>query len=113
MEDYDPKTDTWAKKTNMPISNYLFSTSVVKGKIYIIGGVAGFSSVKEYDPATDKYNNKANMPTGRYCFGTSVVKDNIYAIWHVYCLVLQSLRRLAGEVGEVAQIHPVPLQPTA
>lgn len=38
MEEYDPATDTWERKTDLSIARYDLSTSVVNGKIYAIGG---------------------------------------------------------------------------
>ncbi|MBI1930154.1 hypothetical protein HYR99_38625 [Candidatus Poribacteria bacterium] len=38
VEAYDPETDTWTTKADMPTPRWSFSTSVVDGKIYAIGG---------------------------------------------------------------------------
>ena len=70
VEEYDPATDTWTTKANMPTARAAFSTSVVNGKIYVIGGDAPHlepltSTVEEYDPATDTWTTKADMPTDR------------------------------------------------
>ena len=48
--------DTWTRKANMPTARSYLSTSVVKGKIYALGGIrswnnpAGISVVEEYTP---------------------------------------------------------------
>ena len=34
VEEYDPKTDTWTKKANMPTVRSEFSVGVVDGRIY-------------------------------------------------------------------------------
>ena len=63
--------DTWVQKTNIPTARYDFSTSVVNGKIYAIGGgtsfytKSGLKIVEEYDPVTDTWTRKKDMPTGR------------------------------------------------
>ena len=86
VEAYDPATDTWTKKADMPTARGIFSTSEVNGKIYAIGGFANFfdepalSTVETYDPATDTWTKKADMPTARGFFSTSVVNEKIYAI---------------------------------
>jgi N-acetylneuraminic acid mutarotase len=88
VEEYDPATDTWASKADMPTARTLFSTSVVNGRVYAIGGDRSdppppngrFSTVEEYDPATDSWTRKADMPTARSMFTTSVVNGKIYAI---------------------------------
>ena len=38
VEVYDPGTDTWSTKRKMRTARLWFSTSVVDGKIYLIGG---------------------------------------------------------------------------
>jgi N-acetylneuraminic acid mutarotase len=85
VEEYDPATDTWTPKADMPTARTALSTSVVNGRIYAIGGRFGnnssaFSTVEEYDPATDTWTPKADMPTQRLRMTTSVVNGKIYAI---------------------------------
>jgi hypothetical protein len=82
VEEYDPATDTWTRKTDMPTARDLVSTSVVNGKIYAIGGQSEktwptFSTVEEYDPATDTWTRKADMPAPR-ALSTTVVDNKIY-----------------------------------
>ncbi|MHC4538325.1 MAG: Kelch repeat-containing protein [Planctomycetota bacterium] len=85
VEEYDPATDTWATKADMPTARYGLSTSVVGGIVYAIGGLSQddsyLSTVEAYDPATDTWVPMGDtMPTGRYSLGTSVVDNSIYAI---------------------------------
>ena len=88
VEEYDPATDKWARKANMPTERCDFSGSsaVVNGKIYVIGGDVfdgGWKCVpivEEYNPATDTWTRKANMPTSRWCVATCAVDGKIYAI---------------------------------
>jgi N-acetylneuraminic acid mutarotase len=84
VEEYDPATNTWRKRTGMPTARQALSTSVVNGKIYAIGGWSGpgifRSTVEEYDPATDTWRKKADMPTARSQLSTSMVNGKIYAI---------------------------------
>lgn len=83
VEEYDPATDTWIKKTDMPTPRWGLSTSTVDGKIYAIGGKKFgniLSTVEEYDPVTDKWTKKADIPTARMWLSTSVVNGKIYAI---------------------------------
>ena len=66
VEMYDPITDTWVQKADMPVWRD-GGTCVVDGKIYIIGGVAGnreewrLDIVDVYDPATDTWAKAKNM----------------------------------------------------
>ena len=83
VEMYDPATDTWTKKADMPTARDVLSTSAVNGKIYAIGGLAGglaVSTVEEYDPKTNKWTQKTDMPTARDWLSTSTVNGFIYAI---------------------------------
>ena len=83
VEEYDPATDRWTKRRDMPTARFGLSTSVVNGKIYAIGGWLGLSAtstVEEYDPTTDIWTKKAEMPTARGYSSTSTVNGKIYAI---------------------------------
>jgi len=84
VEVYDPATDTWTKKADMPTGRARLSTSVVDGKIYAIGGSphrdAEVSTVEVYDPATDTWTKKTDMPRARNWLSTSLVNGKIYAI---------------------------------
>jgi N-acetylneuraminic acid mutarotase len=92
VEEYDPVTDTWTRKADMPTARKGPGTCVVDGKIYAIGGSTGadappvdptgfiLSTVEEYNPATDTWTTKIDMPTPRTLLSTSVVNGKIYAI---------------------------------
>ena len=99
VEEYDPATNTWTKKADMPTPRYVFSTSAVDGKIYAIGGMGGtnsindvdvkiLSTVEEYDPAADTWTKKADAPMARVMFSTSVVNGKIYTIGGMDSLLL-------------------------
>jgi N-acetylneuraminic acid mutarotase len=100
VEEYDPATDIWTKKADAPMARVMFSTSVINGKIYAIGGMDSLLSLKaledhdlhnvatgtfvksiveEYDPKADKWARKADMPTPRFVFSTSALNGKIYA----------------------------------
>jgi len=80
VEEYDPTTDTWTKKANMPVGRMYFCACVVNGKIYAIGGTSSGPRVDEYDPATNRWTRKADMPTARSDLAASAVNGRIYAI---------------------------------
>ena len=94
VEMYDPETDTWERRTDMPTPRSAVSTSVVEGKIFAIGGeqvkkmesdkgwytIKTLPTVETYDPATDTWTQKADMPTPRSYLSTSVVEGKIFAI---------------------------------
>ena len=88
VEAYDPRTDTWTQKKEMPISRFYFGLGVVDGKVYLIGGTAGLGEGQEqrmdrvdiYDPATDTWAKGPKMPTRRNPGGVAVVSSRIYVI---------------------------------
>ncbi len=82
VEEYDPATDTWTRKADMPTPRHGLSTSVLNGRIYAISGFDGtnMGTVEEYDPASDTWTKKADLPTLRSHVATQVVDGKIYAI---------------------------------
>ncbi len=67
----------------MPTARVGLSTSVLDGKIYLIGGFGhsgyrGATTVDVYDPVTDTWTTVPDMPTGRFGAYTSVVDGKIY-----------------------------------
>jgi N-acetylneuraminic acid mutarotase len=89
-EQYDPITDSWIGKKDMPTARYCLSTSAVNEMIYAIGGSintkifgkagTGVSTVEEYDPETDSL-----AQSGRHANPKSVF-DNLYMQWKNLCL---------------------------
>jgi len=84
VEVYDPETDTWTKKTDMPTARCGMGTVVVAGKIYTIGGLAAngkiMNVVEVYDPGTDTWTQKADMPTARWNLGAVEANGKVYAV---------------------------------
>jgi len=83
VEEYDPVTDTWTRKADMPTARHTPAASVVNGKIYVIGGANRrntFRTVEEYDPTADRWAKKVDMSTPRLVLSASVVNGKIYAI---------------------------------
>jgi N-acetylneuraminic acid mutarotase len=96
VEVYDPATDSWVSKADMPVAVCWHSTSEVDGKIYVIGGGTAedlLKNVWEYDPATDTWTEKGPMPSPRAMHSTSVVNGRIY----VFGAVLSEGRALTDE----------------
>jgi N-acetylneuraminic acid mutarotase len=85
VEIYDPATDTWTQKADMPTPRTGLSASEVDGVIYAVGGVytspwAGLTTVEAYDISADIWTQKASMITGRSSVSTIAVDKKIYAI---------------------------------
>ena len=79
-----PKGGKWKRKADMSRPRSGFSTVVINGKIYAIGGEhrrengAPLFSVEAYDPATDTWTQITNLPEARYHHASSVVDGKIY-----------------------------------
>lgn len=77
---------TWTQRADMPTPRSAFSTCVVNGKVFVIGGAIekfgdiSISIVEMYDPKTDTWEQKADMPTARVRPSAAVVDGKIYAI---------------------------------
>ena len=86
---YDPKTDSWAKKKDMPTPRTGMESSLVGGKIYVMGGTTNWTSGGqknwEYNPSLDVagarvWTLKENLPFGRVGACASEVNNKIYMI---------------------------------
>ena len=86
VEVYDPQTDTWSRKQDMPTPRRYFGTGVVAGKIYAIGGENVFeepqrlNQMEVYNPVNGTWTKRAKMPTRRDDVKAAVVRDTIYVI---------------------------------
>jgi len=89
VEVYDPETDTWTTRADMPTPRSHMTVSALGGKIYAIGGgariVAGRSGewlplLEVYDTATNRWARAAELPTPRSVMSSSVVDGRIYVM---------------------------------
>ena len=88
VEMYDTRTDTWVKRRDMPRLRMDFTTAVVDGKIYVIGGRVedvphkpiATGLVEVYDPLINKWEKRADMPTARAGAKAEVVDGKIYVL---------------------------------
>ena len=80
---YDPQTDTWTKKKDMPTARFAVGTYLVDGRIYVLGGSMGtnnsLATVEVYDPAFDTWKTLANMPASLMP-GFATVNGRIYIL---------------------------------
>ncbi len=87
---YNPQTDTWSQKHEIPVDRRRGSTGAVlfNNKIYIIGGIEGghgtpataYSWFDEYDPATGQWKVLPNAPRVRDHFHATVFNGKLYLI---------------------------------
>ncbi len=64
-EEYDPATDTWTQKADMPTGRGWVPWVVINQVIYVAGGVKdqnNLANLEAYDPSTDKWSVLAPMP---------------------------------------------------
>jgi hypothetical protein len=86
VEAYDPATDTWTWKADMPTPRYGLDTVVVDSKIYAIGGWYHsedgpiYSTVEVYDPVTDTWTKGVDIPVTTAGLSASVVDGKIYVM---------------------------------
>jgi N-acetylneuraminic acid mutarotase len=93
MEVYDPSSDSWTEKSELPLHNNLGSTGFIAlaacgNKIYVIGGLDLFASEvyiiygenEVYDTASDSWSYMKQIPTTVAWYASSVVDDKIYII---------------------------------
>jgi hypothetical protein len=93
-EVYDPETDMWETKTQMPTRRAWLCANVVKDKIYLIGGntwwappafTAETDLVEVYDPETDLWTTRASIPSLIPSYppdvvASAVVDNKIYVV---------------------------------
>lgn len=88
--EYDPETDTWTKKKNMPLASHHVAFAELNGKIYVMGGFVKpakgptawvpIDNAWEYDPQKDTWKALAPVPTKRGSPNAAAVGGKIYVI---------------------------------
>ncbi|PIE92114.1 hypothetical protein CO726_28245 [Bacillus fungorum] len=91
VQEYDPKTNKWSNKANMPTARTDLSVAVVNHKIYAIGGYYGnvftyagwgnfFNTVEVYDPETDSWSTATSMPVALSGGSAVTFNNKIYVV---------------------------------
>ena len=73
----------WESKASMPTARQNAATGVINGKLYVVGGYNGSSSLttlEVYDPATNTWEAKAPMPTARNSMSGEVIGGKLYVV---------------------------------
>lgn len=122
-EVFDPATNSWSKRADMPTPRNHAAAGVVGNRIYVIGGRAGsvfipnalnLDIVEEYNPATDQWALRDPMPTPRSAAAWGVHDGRVYVaggeirhrdIWGTYTAV----EAFDPKSNSWARLPPMPL----
>ncbi|MCX7745845.1 MAG: S8 family serine peptidase [Clostridia bacterium] len=84
IEEYNPATNTWQTKSDMPQAKTSFAVTSKNGKLYLFGGQTDkhpfvSDTVEEYSPSTQTWSTKVKLPYGKtYSMDAAVCNDSIY-----------------------------------
>ena len=91
-EVYDPASNSWTKKSPMPIPVLGCTSAVLDGKIYVIGGsrhfqlgwdLATVGSTQVYDPENDAWSTRASLPIAE-SYGAAAATSGLTAPTSLY-----------------------------
>jgi N-acetylneuraminic acid mutarotase len=75
---------TWSSAASLPQPLQELSGAVLKGKIYVAGGIntqnEGTTAAYRYDPAGDRWERIADIPDSRHHMPLVVVNDSLYLV---------------------------------
>ncbi|MDE0555710.1 MAG: hypothetical protein OXI24_15930 [Candidatus Poribacteria bacterium] len=86
IEVYEPRINRWSKKSDLPNHRHGFSTVVVGGNVYLIGGLEGAAFEKHmrkvavYNPRNERWKSSIPMLTDNVPFGAAAVDGKIYVL---------------------------------
>ena len=89
VEVYDPATDTWAKRADMPTRRDAVEAAVIRDTLYAIGGSGWppgggggpfLGTIEVYEPRINRWTKRADMPNPRMVFFSVVIDEKIYLI---------------------------------
>lgn len=81
--EYDPATDAWTTKLDLPIAVQSGILRAVGTKLYYIGGYTSathtyYPDTYEFDPGANTWTKKTDAPTAREDMGSAVIDGKIY-----------------------------------
>ena len=85
-EEYDPATNIWRARKDMPFGGSHMNATSLNGKIYVVGGFLGsqhrdaFGHAAEYDPATDSWRTLAPLSGPRGSVALAAAGGKVHAI---------------------------------
>jgi N-acetylneuraminic acid mutarotase len=101
---YDIPTNTWERKTDLPIGSQSPICRSYNGKLYFIGGYNSeiatyYNHTYEYDVALDTWTLKGYMPTAREDMASAIVGSKIYVFGGLDHTTLQT---------NVSEVYDIP-----
>ena len=84
LEVYDPKTNGWQTRAEMPLAQGGLAAAALNGKLYVFGGEQWFPEVKVfgnvwvYDPAHDRWAQGPNLKVPRHGLAAATVGSEIF-----------------------------------
>ena len=87
VEVYDPQTDSWTRKSDIPTGRTALATCVVEGRIYAVGGFSAtaiYSANEMYDPTTDTWTVRTAMQQKRLMPFAGSIGNRMYVIGGSY-----------------------------
>lgn len=82
-EAYNPQTDTWSTKANVPGTRTGYMVASAAGSLYAIGGYessAVSNKCEAYSPATNTWSAKTSQSTTQYLGAAGSAEDKIYVV---------------------------------
>jgi len=87
VTEYDPITDRWTKKADIPEPRFNHNACVINDKILVIGGAdknglpsESVRNIMEYDPELNKWRKKSDMPEAIVSPSSCILNGKIYII---------------------------------
>jgi N-acetylneuraminic acid mutarotase len=106
---FDPATNAYAQKANMPTARWGVIAATVSNKIYAFGGQiatgAGTGANEMYDPATNVWATKASLPAGLSAQGVTGCTDGT-KIYLFYNNLAYSYNPATNSYAQLASILP-------
>ena len=93
---YDPASNTWSAKADMPQARTYAGAHSLGGKLYIVGGrttAGNDGATLVYDPATNVWSPLAPMPSRRHFLSAAGIAGQIYAVGGVTTVTVATVER--------------------
>ena len=80
MEVYDPETNNWSRRANMPTGRSGIAAAAVGGELWVFGGETPQvrPEVEAYNPVTNTWRRVGDMPLPRHGIWAAVIGNRIF-----------------------------------